>query len=131
MDANDTLATILRRLRRDVGPARRHRWDVATASTPDGATVEVHVEYVVVLAKPDHELETAVSDAVEERIRQTIRTTPLVDLPAAGDDADWAEGDHVGGAVVEHAVVVRSDVQVTAELRRIVTGSFAGPAPWT
>ena len=131
MEANDTLGSIARWWRRDGAPARVHRWDVATASTPDGATVEMHVEYVVVLAERVDEAETAVSDAVEDRIRQLITTTHLVDLPAAGDNADWAEAVSVEGAVVEHAVVVRSDVQVTPALRRLVAASFAGPAPWT
>lgn len=135
METIDTLSSLSRRFRRRTRPASRlHRWGVATAVTIDGATVELALEYVVVLeptgtgdVSPEEDLETLVSDDVEDEVRRLITTSRLLELPGAGDTADWVERVVVPGARVEQAVVVRADVQLTPELRRLVAGDRAGP----
>lgn len=134
MEASAALSRLARRFRREAGPSRVHRWGIATAVTADGATVEVELELVIALtpadadpAVPRDELEIRVCDAVEDEIRRAITSSRLAELPGAGDNADWVEGVLVAGARVEHAVVSRADVQVTAELRRLVAGDRAGP----
>lgn len=134
MEASAALSRLARRFRREAGPSRVHRWGIATAVTADGATVEVELEFVIALtpadadpAVPRDELEIRVCDAVEDEIRRAITSSRLAELPGAGDNADWVEGVLVAGARVEHAVVSRADVQVTAELRRLVAGDRAGP----
>lgn len=130
----DTALTgLARRLRRDREPQRLHRWGVATATTVDGVVAEIQVEYVVRFTEqerrtlPPDEIDMAAGDAVEDRIRQEIAARTVGALPSAGDSARWAEEVHVDGAVVEHAVVVRCDVQVTPELRRLVRPAQAPP----
>ena len=136
MDTTDALSSLSRRFRRTPRATRLHRWGVATAVTVDGATAELAVEYVVVLESsmsrsPAEDLETPVSDAVEDEIRRLITTSRLLELPGAGDTADWVERVVVPGARLEHAVVVRADVQLTPELRRLVAGELAEPSRWT
>lgn len=127
------LIGLARRLRRDREPQRLHRWGVATATTADGVVAEIQVEYVVRFTEqerrtlPPDEIDMAAGDAVEDRIRQEIAARSVGALPTAGDPAGWAEDVTVDGAVVEHAVVARSDVQVTPELRRLVAPPQAPP----
>jgi hypothetical protein len=130
----DTALTgLTRRLRRDREPQRLHRWGVATATTADGVVAEIEVGYVVRFTDqdgrvlPPDEVDMAALDAVEDRIRQQIAARTVDVLPSAGDPAGWADEVTVDGAVVEHAVVARSDVQVTPELRRLVRPTQAPP----
>jgi hypothetical protein len=133
-----TMTGLTHRLRRARGPRRLHRWGLATATTADGVVAEIEVEYVVRLTRPTDlatpsdpdSLEMAAADAVEEQIRRVISASRVDALPTAGDRAAWAEDVELDGVTVAHAVVARSDVQVTPELRRLV-GSAAGVRAWT
>lgn len=123
----------LAHLRRTRPAERRHRLAVGTATTADGARAEVHVDYVVSIAAGvvADDADAAASDAVEGLIREAIAEVRVADLPLVGDVLHWGDRLELPDVSLEHVVVADSEVQVTAELRRLLGGEGDGPDPWT
>ena len=65
-------------------------------------------------------------DAVEGVLRVEVGRRPVGSLPMVGDAVDWVPADLVPGATIANVFVIASDVEVTHELRRLVT-PCAGP----
>lgn len=101
---------------------RLHHWAVTSATTTDGVRARLAVDYTVrIEGRPELALST-VDDLVEEGLRELVATTGVAGLPAPGDVPAW-QVDLPHGVVVETAVVTMADVEVSAELRRLVTGT--------
>lgn len=104
----------------------QHRWAVASATSVDGVTARLHVEYTVTVTDPasaPRDLEERVLDTVEDAVRQKVRSRPLAALPGSGDAAPWVPPDPVEGVRLDRAVVVAAEVAVSGELRRLVTSA--------
>jgi hypothetical protein len=115
--------------RRRTPPSPRHLWAVGKATTADGATAHLQLEFT--LCAEDHDLEAealdqVAMDAVEGVLRVEVGRREVASLPAAGDAVDWLPAGLVPGARITNVFVISSDVEVTQELRRLVT-SCAGP----
>jgi hypothetical protein len=109
---------------RRASPAPRRLWALATAPTTDGVTAHVRVDFTLQPGTGtayDEELDMAVMDRVEARLRQEVGRRPVADLPVVGDSVDWVPTDLVPGATILDVHVVGSDVEVTPELRRLVS----------
>lgn len=116
-----------------VGTEPRERWAVAKATTIDGVTARVQVEFSVRVVEPEvapRDVDQQVVDAVEDALRHEIGRRTVADLPTAGDDPAWAPEAFLPGVLVEHAVVISSDVVVTSELRRLV-GTRPAQQTWS
>lgn len=106
------------------GPHRR--WAVATATTRDGVTAHVQVEYSwdtdpgTGAPAAGAELDVRVADAVEDALRQLVSERTVAALPGLGDDPGWEPDQFVEGVRVEHVTVTTSEVEVSGELRRLV-----------
>ena len=111
--------------RRGVTPEEPRRlWTVSRANTSDGATANLEVEVVVELTEPGprrSEVDGEVVDLIESHVRRRITEHPVASLPSVGDDAPFVPPDVASGVRVLRAVVTASDVEVTPELRRLVT----------
>lgn len=104
----------------------QHRWAVASATTLDGVTARLHVEFTISVTEPTtapEDLDERVTDLAEEAIRRRVRSRSLAVLPGAGDAATWISETPVPGVRVGHAVVVAAEVAVSGELRRLVTSA--------
>lgn len=118
-----------------VGTVRR--WASAHATTADGVTAVVHVEFTMRAEEGvlDPARDAEVIDAVEAAVRQAIAVTHVDALPAMGDTPDWFALIELPGITLKHAVVTASDVRVTPELRRLVadctTRRAQGTGTWT
>jgi hypothetical protein len=115
--------------RRAPRPSARHLWAITTATTSDGVVAHVQIEFTLhvgaVDADPDA-LDRATMDAVEGVLRYEIGRRPIASLPMAGTPMDWVPPNLVPGATIGNVFVTSSDVEVTQELRRLVTNT-AGP----
>jgi hypothetical protein len=111
--------------RRNAPPSEPHHlWTVSRANTSDGATARLEVEVAVEFTDgrlQRNDTDTEIVDAVGEEIRQRIIDHPVASLPSVGDDAPFVNPDVVTGVRIVRAVVTASDVEVTPELRRLVT----------
>lgn len=107
------------------------RWASGRATTRDGVTAELHVEFVArsIGRALDEHRDRWVQDAMEGAVRRAIVSATLDQLPDAGDSPGWAVEVDVPDVVVEHAEVTGAEVWVTPELRRLVVGSGSGA--WT
>jgi hypothetical protein len=125
-----TLTSTLSRLwRRQTTSAPRPLWAVATATTVDGATAHVQLEFTLDPPADDtgpETLDRSAMAAVENVLRHQVGRHPVAALPVAGDAVDWVAADLVTGATIGDVFVTRSDVEVTHELRRLVAHT-AGP----
>lgn len=104
-----------------------HRWTVASATTADGVSARLHVEFTITVTDPASapaDADAQVLDAVEDAVRRRVRSRTVAALPGAGDAAPWLPESPVLGVRLGHGVVASADVQVTGELRRLVS-----PAP--
>jgi hypothetical protein len=114
-----------RKLRRPEAETR-HMWTSASALTREGVTALVQVDFTLQLVGDSHaveDLERSVLDAVEDVVRRRIASSTVAELPVPGDTADWLPGDLVEGALVEHAHVTMSDIEVGPALRSLVSGT--------
>jgi hypothetical protein len=100
-------------------PRHLHHWAVATATTADGVRARLTVDFTAVVTGSDVEL-TAIVDAIEAALRDLVVRSEVADLPDPGDEPAWFV-DLPEGVSVDHAVVTTADVEVSAELRRLVT----------
>jgi hypothetical protein len=111
--------------RRTVLPEEPRRlWTVSRANTSDGATANLEVEVVVELIEPGPgrtEIDEELVDLIESHVRRRITEHPVASLPSVGDDAPFVPPDVSPGVRLLRAVVTTSDVEVTPELRRLVT----------
>lgn len=108
-------------LRVDVEP--RERWVWVTATTGDGVTAHLQVEFVVRVndaAVAPRDVDAIVLGAVEDVLRREIAMSTVDRLPDVGDVPGWAPGSFVPGVLVERPVVAVCDVVVGPELRRLV-----------
>jgi hypothetical protein len=115
--------------RRRTPSSPRHLWAIGKATTADGATAHVHLEFALCAEDPDLEaevLDRVAMDAVEGVLRVEVGRRPVASLPMVGDAVDWVPADLVPGATIANVFVIASDVEVTHELRRLVT-PCAGP----
>ncbi|WP_158647985.1 hypothetical protein [Nocardioides houyundeii] len=105
-----------------VDTGARHQWAVVTATTLDGVTAHVQVEYSWQgpRTRNPEALAATVADAVEDRLRRLVTTRTVPALPGLGDDLGWEEEQLVPGVRVEHVTVTTAEVEVTTELRRLV-----------
>jgi len=107
----------------------RHLWAMGKATTADGATAHVQLEFTLCAEDPDLEsevLDRVAMDAVEGELRVEVGRRPVASLPMVGDAVDWLPADLVPGATIANVFVIASDVEVTHELRRLVS-PCAGP----
>jgi hypothetical protein len=96
-----------------------HHWAVATATTADGIRARLTVDFTASV-DPGTDVDlTAVVDAAEAALRDLVVTSEVSALPDPGDEPDW-EVDLPEGAAIVNAVVTTADVEVSAELRRLV-----------
>lgn len=105
-----------------------HVWALARANTSDGVTAHLEVEVLVQLTDPGADrsaLDADVVDAIEDELRQRITAHPVASLPSVGDDTPFLTADLLPGCEVLRGVVTISDVEVTPELRRLVTDRSA------
>ena len=95
---------------------------MATATTRDGVTAHLQVEYSWQgpRTRDPAGLDAAVADAVEDRLRRLVAARTVSALPGLGDDLGWTGEQLVPGVRVEHVSVTTSEVEVTGELRRLV-----------
>ena len=108
------------------GP-RLHCWAVATATTRDGVTAHLQVEYSwTPLADGDGPLADRVAAGVEDALRALIAERNLAALPGLGDDPGWGATSLVPGVRLDHVSVTGSEVEVTGELRRLVQDRGTG-----
>ncbi|NYG60642.1 hypothetical protein BJ980_003565 [Nocardioides daedukensis] len=115
-------------------------WTVSRANTSDGVTARLEVEVVVELAgvgsRHGPVLGPVVGpgsgpavgsvggetvDLIESAIRRRITEHPVASLPSVGDEAPFLPEEIIQGVRIVRAVVTASDVEVTPELRRLVT----------
>lgn len=119
-----------------LGRSRQHRpavepyrvWALARANTSDGVTAHLEVEVLVQLTDPGLDrsaLDADVVDAIEDELRQRITAHPVASLPSVGDDTPFLTADLLPGCEVLRGAVTISDVEVTPELRRLVTDRSA------
>lgn len=102
-----------------------HLWAVASANTSDGVTALLQVEFRV--RAPEGAVRPAgLVDDAESMLRHRIATAPLADLPSAGDEIELDWNDLPTGVKVSPGVVCLSDVEVTPELRRLLTTRSTG-----
>ncbi len=99
-----------------------HLWAVARANTRDGVTANIQVEVTVsgldkCVAVPSAE----VVDALQAALRRRIVSSDLAGLPSLGDDPEFTADELPHGIRLDHSVVSISDVEVTPELRRLVS----------
>lgn len=114
------IVSLQRAQRGDTDP--RHVWAVARANTSDGVTAHLEVEVVVQSTDPEAEgSDVDLIDAVEEELRRRITGHPVASLPSVGDDTPFLPADLLAGVTIQRGVVTISDVEVTPELRRLVT----------
>lgn len=115
--------------RRTSTPSPRHLWAITSATTTDGVTAHVHIEFTLdaraLDTNPDV-LDVATMDAVEGVLRYEVSHRRVASLPMAGDPIDWVPENLVPDATIGNVFVISSDVQVTHELRRLVNRT-AGP----
>ena len=115
--------------RRTPSACPRHLWAISTATTADGVVAHVQIEFTLdaraLDADPDA-LDLATMDAVEGIVRYEIGSRRVASLPIAGEAIDWVPPNLVPGATVGNVFVNSSDVEMTHELRRLVTRT-AGP----
>jgi len=107
----------------------RRLWAITTATTADGVSTHVQIEFTLDTPELDVDpevLDRATMDAVEGVLRYEIGRRRVASLPTAGDTIDWVPPNLVPGASISNVFVVSSDVEVTHELRRLVTHT-AGP----
>lgn len=123
-------ATALFRKLRQHDAETRHMWTSASALTREGVTALVQVDLTMQVVGGDshavEDLERSVLDAVEDVVRRRIASSTVAELPVPGDAADWLPADLVEGALVEHAHVTMSDIEVGPALRSLVS---ATPGP--
>ena len=102
---------------------RLHHWAVASATTVDGVRARVTVDYTLRIEdNPDADL-VVLDDLIENSLRGLIAVTSVAGLPAPGVVPDWQVA-LPDGVVIESAVVTTADVEVSAELRRLVTSGI-------
>ncbi len=104
----------------------RHMWTSACALTREGVTALVQVDFTMLVVDDSHaveDLERCVLDAVEDVVRRRIASSTVGELPVPGESADWIPADLVEGALVEHAHVTMSDIEVGPALRTLVAGT--------
>jgi len=127
MTLTSKLSQLWHRRTSDASP--RHLWAIATVTTADGVSAHVQIEFTLdaqaVDVDPDA-VDWATMDAVEDILRQEMGRSRVASLPMAGDALDWVPPDLVPGAPIANVFVLSSDVEVTHELRRLVTHA-AGP----
>ncbi len=114
-----------RRLRQPEAETR-HMWTSASALTREGVTALVQVDFTMLVVDDSHaveDLERCVLDAVEDVVRRRIASSTVGELPVPGESADWIPADLVEGALVEHAHVTMSDIEVGPALRTLVAGT--------
>ena len=119
-------ATALFRKLRQHDAETRHMWTSASALSREGVTALVQVDFTMLVVDDTHaveDLERCVLDAVEDVVRRRIASSSVADLPVPGDAADWIPADLVEGALVEHAHVTMSDIEVGPALRSLVSGT--------
>ncbi|HET6693932.1 MAG TPA: hypothetical protein VFG97_06480 [Pedococcus sp.] len=119
-------ATALFRKLRQHDAETRHMWTSASAPTREGVTALVQVDFTMQVIDESHaveDLERSVLDAVEDVVRRRIASSTVAELPVPGDAADWLPADLVEGALVEHAHVTMSDIEVGPALRSLVSGT--------
>lgn len=107
----------------------RHMWTSAAAVTREGVTALVQIDFTLQVVDDRHpveELERSVLDAAEDALRRHIAASAVAELPVPGDPVDWLPPDLVPGALIEHAHVTGSDIEVGPALRSLVSGT-AGP----
>ena len=115
--------------RRAPRPSARHLWAITTATTSDGVIAHVQIELTLDVGAVDADggaLDSATMDAVEGVLRHEIGRRRVASLPMAGAAIDWVPPNLVPGATIGNVFVISSDVEVTHELRRLVTHT-AGP----
>jgi hypothetical protein len=120
-----TLTTLTRLFRRRPPYASaRHLWAVAKATSADGVTARVGVEFTLEVLLVDggssEELEDSAIDAVEGVLRREIGRRSVASLPTVGAPVDWVPPDLVPGARLANAFVLSSDLEVTRQLQRLV-----------
>ena len=97
-------------------------WAVATATTVDGVRATLTAELSADVR--DGSLDPArVTDAVEDALRRLVAGSAVADLPVAGS-VPVLDVRLPDGVTLDHVTVTSADVEVSAELRRLV-------AAWT
>jgi hypothetical protein len=93
-------------------------WAVVTATTVDGVRATLTAELSADVREPG--LDTArITDAVEDALRRLVAKSAVVDLPVAGTVPSLSV-DLPDGVVLTHVTVTSADVEVSAELHRLV-----------
>jgi hypothetical protein len=101
----------------------QHLWSLARATTADGVTARVEIEFTLEALLVDgsaEELAAAAIDAVESALRREIGSRSVSSLPTVGASVDWVAADLVPGARLGNAFVLGSDIEVTRQLQRLV-----------
>lgn len=109
-------------------PDPHQLWAVARANTSDGVTAHIEVEVVVRCTDAGTDRSTAdltLIDAIEGQVRRRITDHPVASLPSVGDDTPFIPADLLDGFTIHTGVVTVADVEVTPELRRLVTDRSA------
>ena len=122
-------ATALFRKLRQPEAETRHMWTSVSALTREGVTALVQVDFTMQVVDDTHpvdDLERNVLDAVEDALRRRIASSTVAELPVPGDAVDWLPADLAEGALVGHAHVTGSDIEVGPALRSLVSGT-TGP----
>lgn len=114
------MSTLWNRLRPREQDRHLHHWAVASATTADGVRARLTVDFTVALDVEAAAELAAVVDAAEASLRDLVVTSEVAALPDPGDEPAWVV-DLPDGVTLEHAVVTTADVEVSAELRRLVT----------
>ena len=115
--------------RRTPSPSPRHLWAITSATTVDGVTAHVQIEFTLDAREVDGHpdvLDAATMDAVETVLRNEVSHRRVASLPMAGESIDWVPENLMPDATISNVFVISSDVQVTHELRRLVNHT-AGP----
>jgi len=101
----------------------RHLWVAVTATTVDGLTAHIQVEFTRDVASREPSpvsVDQMAMDAVEGALHHHVATLPASSLPMKGEALCWVKTDLVPLTVIGNVIVVSSDIEVSTELRRRV-----------
>jgi len=109
----------------------RHLWAGVTATTVDGVTAHIQVEFtrdITSLESSPVAFDQMAMDAVEGALHHHVATLPASSLPMTGDGLGWVEAELVPHTVIGNVFVISSDIEVSTDLRRRLIDSDTGKA---